>query len=271
MKKTIIIIVISISALIAQFIILIALFIISPYFHYYFPPKEPPEEYRDYLSYSLGEYKVINVRRLHTGPDRSVFGHWAIEWQLQYLNQYDEQMIFSIRKGDFHDNLVGYVFYNATSDAASRMNREIISKYFPVIDRHAVTSPGDRITGAYLSWADDERGYRQNIDRYAYAVEPITGLRLSTVTPQELVVDWDCVFNVIIRTGSCEYDFNKLFNGLEPMIRDLYIYSSQEEFEILINCGRGTCHYYKGYYNYCSQTDTFENNLTIRKNKVDSV
>jgi len=244
-------------------------FLVHIVFQYHFPPGEPPREYRDYLSYSLGDYQVVDVRRLQNGPADGPFGNWVIDWHLQYHNQYGEQMIFKIRWGGYHYNLVGDIFYNATSDAEKRMEQEIVSRFFPVIDKHAVISSEDRSMGVYVRWVDDKRGWGQNKEWYVHATEPYTGLNLSTVTTQELVLDWDCEFRVVVGSDSCDYDFRGLFESLEPMIRELCMYSKQENFEVSLGCRRGSCHSFKGYYIYNDRSDAYETEL-LKYQRVES-
>ncbi|MCL2367695.1 MAG: hypothetical protein FWC72_01755 [Oscillospiraceae bacterium] len=212
--------------------------------------------YQRFLGHSLGDYQVIIDGEIRT------FGEPAPEWktyklwELQFTRQNGEARTFRFVDGEFPRQVLAH----AIDIAREEIKSEVASQYFDegLIDIHRmpihsanVIIPGRETVVLIPGYVDF--GYS-----FAPVANPRNGLRLYSVTPQELVADWGVRFGVSVYTRDYE-NYADILERFKALTRTLADYLEQDETQVFFTLrgnGEDTDEIrFRGVYH--RQTDTF--------------
>ena len=209
--------------------------------------------YRDFLSYSLGEYEIIEerTRRVTDGPIIGSSVEYRI-WELEYERQNGEVSVFQFnnRSGSIAWDFIRH----AEEIVAEDLMREIINDSFEPASLRDITVLV-QIQGA-IPWEERDRSFTRELDSQ-------TGLRLYSVTPQELLDDWNATIRVEARGYYDHGNYMSTIESLEAVTRVLADYLELDRIEVRFalfmsrqNLTPRRDVSFHGYYN--RETDTFE-------------
>ena len=222
------------------------------------------EIYSDFLSYSLGEYEVINestenhYRRISSQPITYT------RWTLQYTRHDGEVKTFSF--DNQFDNGLGEDYYMgqslvwaAGSIWLEDIEQEIISHYFTPeeIGFFTPTSQTQLLINPQLQRDSTAKTYSDMLN-------PQSGLQLHSIILSELLKDWDIIFMVDVTTKDADNHLD-ILNRFNAMIRALSEFSGHDRIMVDFRASNedriidGTSFF--GYYD--KGTDVF--NVTYRQ------
>ena len=199
--------------------------------------------YERFLNYSLGEFEVIIDGELRDAYPVSP-KTWLV-WELQYTHQNGEIRNFSFSDTRHHTTGFGrLVLRHATFNVGDEIEREIARQYFidePLVELsvrashsfHGMDGNPNSVV-EIIGVSSVERTNTQsvfNLAPYAHVINSRTGLRLSTITAQELVSDWGVNFGISVAVR--DYDiYEYMIEQTKEMIRAMSAYLEQDQVEI---------------------------------------
>jgi len=169
--------------------------------------------YEAYLAYSLGDFTVLGQRFRSSGTlNRS------IEWQLQFTRQNGETRLFTVDNGQALAQSV--VWGGAQGIIQDALAGKAAGYFAPEeLDRDTQTP-----TQIFL-WTGPIGDRRSDNSR---VIDPQSGLRLYSVSPQELVAHWG--FNLDIDVRSRDYaNRADIIDRLKEMTRTMAAYLEQDD------------------------------------------
>jgi len=168
------------------------------------------EIYSDFLTHSLGNFELLSE-----GVDRRISPGGVEEfraWTVQFVHQNGEEMQFQF------GNALSMRYYVA--QYAERFGISELSREFGLANNPYVFI---QMRFQY----DVPREYRD----YSRLVAPQSGLRLYSMTPQELVEYWGFVLSVSVHNQESEQDAEALKHAKE-LVRDLADYVQQDKVSL---------------------------------------
>ena len=153
------------------------------------------EDYKKYLTYSLGQYKVLKEEP-REGTD-GTFGqiHRGLLWEISYTDSLKQKQVFTLdnMSGDetsnyFGDQILDYAVEKCNVD----LNKTIVKKYFPV-----KTDTNGNIPVSATSMLSSPSTNAENGSSY---VSDSKGIKLSTLKASELVLKWKCKSSIEVHT-----------------------------------------------------------------------
>ena len=142
------------------------------------------EKYNEFLSYSLGNFMLVEERARRGNrvgfPGAPIIA--TTEWDLLFERLNGERRVFSF---DNRLSMENFVLDLASEIAQDDLVNDFISNYFPM-EEFAGDSHARVIVRPPL-----------HSDRSPYILDLQNGLRLSSVTPQELITDWGFTLHTV--------------------------------------------------------------------------
>ena len=218
---------------------------------------------RQFLSYSLGEYEIIVNDERTNGPHPY---QTKRVWELQFTRQNGEEGQFrfvscSFTNPRFYTQVVSSAIWMARDD----IHRELANRYFAEEELTAAAGTHTRDLPVRVELGPEAPWFDRSIISSARVLNRQNGLRLYSVTPQELVFDWGVRFRIIVRVYIDE-DYAEVFERLQAMTRTLSDYLGQDQIRIRLvqwnftSGGNGTFHRTMFCMTYNRETGTFEEN-----------
>jgi len=187
--------------------------------------------HRDFLHYSLGNYEVERVQ------SRTVDGIRYTVWHIHYQRQTGEDTVLVLNNQFPFEHLL---MLHAERWASDTLTEEFTNRYFP--------SETLDILGASI-WSREFFSGRHSPP--PHLSDPQNGLRLRYMTPQELVSDWEFIFE--IEAGASDQEMIEVFKA---MTRSLATYLGQNYINVSFYITNRHGSSFWGQYN--KQTDIFE-------------
>ena len=251
------------ALLIVSFIGYIGYFAYFDYMQNHLRRHQDIGRYERFLSYSLGEFEIITAGEIRSAGGDPNWKEW-MEWEIQFTRQNGKERNFLFTD----QNPFGWsVLNHAMSMAREDIQREVASQYFSIEELTDgsgrmlsnstwgnVVSPG---AGTVVSVFGSHPNTRQLVSCpqfYDRVLNARNGLRLYSVTPQELVSDWGFIFQVVVQTDDFE-NYADLIERFKAMTRTLATYLEQDQIQISFRFDPPGMSF-GGIYN--RQTDTFE-------------
>ena len=196
------------------------------------------------MNYSLGEFEILidgEFRDAYPVSPKT----WLV-WELQYTHQNGEIRNFNF-SDTRHHHTTGFgrlVLGHATFNIGYELEREIARQYFidePLVElsvrvSHSLhgTDGNPNSVVQIIGVNNAERTnfqYAFNNCPYSHVINPRTGLRLSTITAQELVSDWGVTFGVSVAVR--DYDiYEYMIEQTKEMVRTMSAHLEQDQVEI---------------------------------------
>jgi len=201
-------------------------------------------KYERFLSYSLGEFEVIIDGELRDAEPVSPKS-WLV-WELEYMHESGEvfNFFFSDTRHHYGTGFGRTVLHHATAIGLYEITEEVARSYFkdePLIELttmiwqnfHGTTgNPNSEIQ--IIGVMNNDRSHFQDALRvcpYAHVINPRTGLRLYSITAQELVSDWGVSFGISVAVRDYEI-YEYMIEQTKAMVRTLAAYLDQDQMEI---------------------------------------
>jgi len=210
--------------------------------------------YQRFLSYSLGEHQVIIDGEIRTFGEPAPKHKTYRIWELEFTRQNGEERNFWFTDGDFARQVLSYAIYIARGD----IKREVASRYF---DEELIVTGRMPIDSANIIVPRADTVVlvlgRIDLDRYSFSrvSNSRNGLRLYSITPQELVSDWGVLFSVSVSTSDYE-NYADILEQFKALTRTLADYLEQDEMQVFFTLRGNDEISFRGIYN--RQADTFE-------------
>jgi len=190
-------------------------------------------QYNDFLRYSLGDFESVSSRWEYQGGSFTIGGRTRLfrEWEIQFTRHNGEMRTLHFNnRNNIAEGVIGLARIIGESDI-----RNIVNYYFPP---DGPTQISFWLSFRGIMWLDSSS-----------ILDPQTGLQLYSVTPQELLNDWDFIISTI--TVRSRQDVSEQF---EAMMRTLSEYLAQDQVQfrfISVNANID----FRGFYDRL--TDTF--------------
>ncbi|TJX15160.1 hypothetical protein E9840_03600 [Tissierella creatinini] len=162
--------------------------------------------FNKYLKYSLGDFK--SDKRIASGPFNPPFGSSDryTEWTLKYEddNGKDKTFVFNNAYENISKNhKMGIeVYRQANNDCSDEIGENICSKYFDYISDEKKIPIEDLPATYILVNGENIIGFSASF--YEDCIDNEHGLKLSSITANELKDKWKGKFNILIITGEAE-------------------------------------------------------------------
>lgn len=183
--------------------------------------------YERFLKYSLGDFVVIRDSEDHTYVRFDV-------WELQYTHQNGNSGTFHFSNWE-GTHFRNYVSNHARSTAGAHLESEIATQYFTNVSSRVISvHPAEEVARSVYRWHwgdDDVTILVTEITRSHQVLNHRSGLRLHSITPQELVSDWGVSFDISVVVHNYS-SYERMIEQLKGMTRTLSAYLEQDETRI---------------------------------------
>ena len=232
--------------------------------------------YERFLNYSLGEFEVIIDGELRDAGDVSpkTWHEWIVEYTHQNGEEHQFQFTNNASKNGNTADFGRLVLRHATLNIGDEIEREIAKQYFidePLVELSVRAShsfhgmdgnPSSVVEIIGVSSVESTNTQSAlNLDPYAHVINSRTGLRLNTITAQELVTDCGVNFGISVAVRDYEI-YEYIIEQTKEMVRTMSAYLEQDQVEIRF---RFRDHDFDGeppfedfQLIYCRETDNFE-------------
>lgn len=194
-------------------------------------------QYKAFLTYSLGEHTLADKGREHWTDGIGYFGYYRW-WDMAYTSSDGKDRVFRFNNYGHSHPFASSVMQHAQEIAAAYIKEDLQEKAFSksdwdlplqfhyVKDKTNIQSEDDLYVNIDMKHPSDD-AYMQRL------TDTQNGLKLRSVTPQELVRDWDCTFAFDFHLLSSDSSaVTTLKKKLEPLWRHVAAYLQQETIPV---------------------------------------
>lgn len=192
--------------------------------------------FNKYLTYSLGDFKSDKrIVQNSPGPIPQVYKY--IEWTLKYkdTNGNDKTFVFNNATDESKNNKMAIQVYMQANDVCSdEIGANVCSKYFDYISDESKVSIED-LPVTYIL-VNGARNSTFSDSFYAECINKEHGLKLSSITANELKDKWKGTFKISIITAETkEEQLNAILDKTKSLLKDFSEYLNLDSVTASIN------------------------------------
>lgn len=215
-------------------------------------------KFDDYLDYSLGDYKVVEKEQVEWRADPLPLRGTGYRWVLAFTDDRGMERKFGFLNYGYTKGGDAANFGYAVRDYAAELGQEqIVSEILLAhFQPEEVGWDAYKTNSSHLSVAVLDEYISHDSEYYARFVDRKKGISLKSVTPEQLVNDWDILYEIEFFTSlEDEVQRKQLIAKAEDVLRDYAKYvNNYDLLPVEIN-GEETSDGYYGTYD--RETDTF--------------